>query len=138
MWNWREVPVRAGVPARAVYIDATGPAPPEPAHAAQLCQPDIFSILDFTVCADRETLPAPTNAKIAITSQLLFSFFNIYSLQGIFGIGFLPVFPTTASGGGPCSSGQAGDYRPIYSGSTYFRLLGQLRPSSRGTPHELG
>src|SRR6185312_11993152 len=84
MRNWREVPVREGVPARAVYIDATGPAPPEPAHAAQLCHPDIFSILDFTVCADRETLPAPTNAKIAITSQLLFSFFNIYSLQGNF------------------------------------------------------
>src|SRR6185312_7364092 len=131
MWNWREVPVREGVPARAVYIDATGPA-----HAAQLCQPDIFSILDFTVCADRETLPAPTNAKIAITSQLLFSFFNIYSLQGNFLDWVLACFSDTRFRWRPVSSGQAGDYRPIYSASTYFRLLGQLRPSSRGTPHE--
>src|SRR6185312_1539349 len=84
MWNWRELPVREGVLTKVEQIEAPGPEPPEPAHASQLCHPDILSILDFTVCADRETLHAPTRAKIAITSQLLFSFFNIYSLQGNF------------------------------------------------------
>src|SRR6185312_8331583 len=116
MWNWREVPVREGVPARAVYIDATGPA-----HAAQLCQPDIFSILDFTVCADRETLPAPTNAKIAITSQLLFSFFNIYSLQGNF-LGVLA-----------CFSDHRSRWRPVFVRaswrlSTHLLWLNQFPP----------
>src|SRR6185312_17440575 len=85
----------------------------------------------------KRCLPLPMQKLQSRASS--YSVFSTSTLsRGIFWIGVLPVFPTTASGGGPCSSGQAGDYRPIYSGSTNFRLLGQLRPSSRGTPHDLG
>ena len=81
MWNWRELEVSAGLLTRVEESDALGPAPPDPAHAAQLTHPLIFSILDFVVCAEAGRLSAPASARIAITTQGLLWLFNIYSLS---------------------------------------------------------
>src|SRR5512135_740231 len=59
-----------------------GPAPLVPAQASQLCQPGMFWIPDFTVCAEALMLIAATIARNAAAIQvLLVGFFCICCLS---------------------------------------------------------
>jgi len=57
--------------------DADGPAPPDPAHAAQFSHPDIFWMPDFTVWADDDRVIREATTMSVSTSQLLLKVLNI-------------------------------------------------------------
>ena len=71
------MPLIEGLDVSEVLRLADGPEPPDPAHAAQLCHPDIFWSPDFTVWAEDDRVIRETMAMSVSTSQLLLKVLNI-------------------------------------------------------------
>jgi hypothetical protein len=81
----------------AVERVADGPEPLAPAQAAQLCQPDILWICDFTVWADERTEAKHiTNRAITKIDRVLFSTIATFTPGDVFC--FEPHVPSDEAG----------------------------------------